>query len=449
MKRKIIVFCALLIPLSAKVFSQDTLKLDITKAVELTLTESKVLKISESKIEAAKARLGEAKFNMYPSLSLGGTYMRLISPTIEMKTKPSEGQDPGSGGLLGNGIPDISQVAFGSVNISQPLFAGLKLRHMVTTASFLEKAAVLNKDCTTDDVILNSIDLYFTLFKLQQTRKVLVENLIQVKKQVNNFTNLVNNGILTKNDLLKIQLQQANIELNLLNVDNQINSANYQYNILLGLDENTVIAFDTLIVVTPRTFLPSYQDYVTKAFAQRKDLAASEMYKRATGEQLKVAKGNYYPSLALTGGYISADIPRFISITNALNVGLGFKYSITEIFNTTNKVRGAKASQTEAEMNGEILSDNIKTELFREYNNYQTELKRLEMLEVATSLAEENYKSTLNNYKNQLSILTDVLEAQVNAIKARVDQINAQADLQLTYYQLEKASGNLESNFSN
>ena len=448
MNQKIILLCVILASLSINVFSQDTLKLDIANAVALTLQESKILKISESKIEAAKARLGEAKFNQYPSLNLGGTYLRLISPTINVKSTPPEGQDPGNGGMLGNGTPDISQAVYGSVNVTQPLFSGLKLRHMVTTASFLEKAAVLNKDNTTDDVILNSLELYFTLFKLHQTRKVLVENLNQVKKQVYNFTNLVNNGILTRNDLLKIQLQQSNIELNLLNVDNQISSANYQYNILLGIDENTVITMDTLIIKTPRTFLPSFQDYTTKAFAQRKDLAASEMYKRAAGEQLKVAKGNYYPSIALTGGYISADIPNFISITNALNFGLGFKYSITEIFNTTNKIRGAKASVTEAEMNSELLTDNIKTELYRQYNNYQTELKRLETLEVATELADENYKSTLNNYKNQLSILTDVLEAQVNAIKARVDLINAQADIQLSFYQLEKASGNLESNFT-
>ncbi len=452
MNIKIIILFTLLLSLFFRVFAQDTLNLDIKKAVELTLIESKTLKISESKIEAAKARLGEAKFNQYPSLSLGGTYMRLNTPNINAKSNSSGGQDPGNGGeggLFPNGTPDITQVAFGSVNISQPVFAGFKLRHAVTNASYLEKAAVLNADYTTDEVILNSINLYFTLFKLQQTKRVLIENLNQAKKQVAIFTNLLKNGILTKNDLLKVQLQQSYIELNLLEVDNQINSANFQYDLLLGLDESTVIAIDTTIILIPRTFLPSYQDYSTKAFAQRKDLASAEMYNRAAGEQLKIARGNYYPSLAITGGYISADIPNFLSITNALNIGVGFKYSITEIFNTTNKIKGAKASQVEAEMHSEMLSDNIRTELFREYSNYQTALKRIETLEVATALADENYKSTLNNYKNQLSILTDVLEAQVNAIKARVDQINAQADLQLSYYQLEKASGNLESNFSN
>jgi len=42
-----------------------------------------------------------------------------------------------------------------------------------------------------------------------------------------------------------------------------------------------------------------------------------------------------------------------------------------------------------------------------------------------------------------------LLTAEVNSIQAKVDLINARADLQLSYYRLEKAMGNLESNFKN
>ncbi|WP_435525240.1 hypothetical protein [Chryseobacterium indoltheticum] len=38
----------------------------------------------------------------------------------------------------------------------------------------------------------------------------------------------------------------------------------------------------------------------------------------------KSAKAENLPSIAFTGGYVAADIPKFLTIYNAVNVGVGF-----------------------------------------------------------------------------------------------------------------------------
>ena len=59
----------------------------------------------------------------------------------------------------------------------------------------------------------------------------------------------------------------------------------------------------------------------------RKDLQHSIIREKAANLGTKVAKAENLPSLAITGGYVAADIQDFVTITNAINIGLGVSYN--------------------------------------------------------------------------------------------------------------------------
>jgi hypothetical protein len=59
----------------------------------------------------------------------------------------------------------------------------------------------------------------------------------------------------------------------------------------------------------------------------------------------------------LTGGYIAADIPNFITITNAVTFGVGLSYNVSSLWKTTAHVTEAKAKLAEVQANEEELYD--------------------------------------------------------------------------------------------
>ena len=92
----------------------------------------------------------------------------------------------------------------------------------------------------------------------------------------------------------------------------------------------------------------------------RKDLAAIDMRKKASESAIRSAKGEYYPSLAVSGGYIAADIPEVITITNALNIGVGVSYNIGSLWKTKAKVQQAEARAKQAAIGESQLNDDIR-----------------------------------------------------------------------------------------
>jgi len=67
--------------------AQDTTKLSLQEALQLSIKNSKQLKASAARNEQAKGALKEAKDNRLPNATFGGSYLRLASPHVSLKTK--------------------------------------------------------------------------------------------------------------------------------------------------------------------------------------------------------------------------------------------------------------------------------------------------------------------------------------------------------------------------
>ncbi len=155
----------------------------------------------------------------------------------------------GNSGGTSSAPPDINQVAYGSVNLSLPVYSGLKIQYGIRSSEYLEKAAVLDAEQDKDAVILNTVDAFSNLYKAGANLRVIRENLAQSKSRDADFANLEKNGLLARNDKLKAELQTANIELTLADVENNMKVAMVNMNIMLGLPEETILIPDSASLV--------------------------------------------------------------------------------------------------------------------------------------------------------------------------------------------------------
>lgn len=449
MKQVSLFITALILALSVNAQEQKSITLD--EAIDLSLKSSKELKLSYNKIYQSDLDLKEAKERRLPDFKISGSYIRLTQPDIDLKLKlggsGSSGQS-GSGGSEGGSANTqssvtVNQAAYGIANLSLPIFSGLRIKHGIESAEYLRRAAQLDAEKDRDEVIANTIAAYSNLYKSKVTLDLVRENLREAQQRVTDFSNQEKNGLLARNDLLKAQLQQSNVESALLDAENSWKLTNITMSLLLGLPENTELMPDSNAFAQPKS-TAAYSEWEAIALQQRRDLQALGYRKKAADAGVAAAKGEYYPSLAVTGGYVAAYIPNFITLTNAINAGVGVSYSPSSLWKAGTKVSEAKARVNEVQLNQDLMNDAVRLQVAQAYQSYLSNTKKIDVYAKAVEQAEENYRITNNKYTNSLATTTDLLDADLSRLQAKLNYAFAQADAAVSYRKLQQSAGVLE-----
>jgi len=428
-------------PLQLK--AQDTKSLSLQEAIDLSLKNSHQLKASAARNEQATAELRQALDNKLPNVSISGSYLRLTHPNIDLKTEALNGGSDTSGNQ--KKAPSVNQAMYGIANISYPIFTGGKIRYGIESAKFLEQATILDGQKDKEAIVLNTINAYINLYKASVTVKVVKENLAQSAQRDSVFARLETNGLLARNDLLKAELQTSNISLSLLDAENNLKLANLNMNLMLGLPESSIITTDSTSF-EKNINLKTIGEYEQLALQNRKDIQALSFREKSATSGISLAKADLYPSVALTGGYIAANIPHLLTITNAVNIGIGVQYNIASLWKSKAKISQAKAREKEIVANEAQLYDAVKLEVNNNFENYLLSLKKTEVYKNAVFQAEENYRITKNKYDNALVNTTELLDANVLLLQSKINLAVSKADVLLAYSKLLETTGTLSGN---
>jgi outer membrane protein len=432
---------AILLTIPVQLKAQDARPLSLQEAVDMSVKNSHELKAAAARNGQAGAELKQALNNRLPNASVSGSYLRLASPNINVKTKALGGRD--TSGSKG-GFPSVNQAFYGIANISYPIFAGGKIRYGIESARFIQQAVSMDAENDKEGVVLNTINAYINLYKASVTVDVVNENLAQSAHRDSVFSRLEQNGLLARNDLLKAQLQTSNIELSLLDAENNLKIANINMNLMVGLPEETRLKTDS-VSFEKKVDLKTIGAYEQLALQNRKDLMALSFRKKAATSGISLIKADLYPSIALSGGYIAADIPQLLSITNAVNVGVGVRYDIGSLWKSKAKIAQAQSRIKEIESNEAQLDDAVKLQVNRDFENYLLSQKKTEVYKKAVLQAEENYRITKNKYDNALVNTTDLLDANVLLLQSKINLAVSKADVLLSYSKLLETTGTLST----
>jgi outer membrane protein TolC len=117
------------------------------------------------------------------------------------------------------------------------------------------------------------------------------------------------------------------------------------------------------------------------------------------------------------------------------------QYSLSSLWKNKSKVEQARSRQKQIEITQGIVSDNIRLEINRTYQNYILSQKKIEVYQKAIDQATENYRIVKNKFENSLATTTDVLDADVALLQTKINYSNAKADAVLAYNQLLQSAG--------
>lgn len=417
--------------------AQEKKSLTLDEAIHLAWTKSNQVNLANTKVATKKHELQSVKNNRYPDLKVSGQYQRLAKASIDFKLNKSSDSDP---------LPAVDQLMIGQVNASLPLFAGFKIQNSIKAYDNMYRAETANALQTKEEVAMQVVNYYASLYKAQKTVELLKENKKSAQQRVDDFLELEKNGIIPRNDLLKSQLQVSKIQLSLDRAASDLNIVNYELVSLLKMDPKTKLE------VKESDFANFKMDNIPTneepALANRKDLEAIRLQEKANLANVQIAKSGYYPIISIIGGYTALDLKNVITVQNAMNIGVGVSYDLSGILKNGTNVKIAESKALEIQNSGEMLTDYIKIQVQKAIEDYDLALKQDLVYNQAVEQASENYRIIRDKYDNGLSDTNDLLEADVEQLGSNINKTLAKANVIQKYYQLLSVTGQLNQTFN-
>ncbi|RZK53017.1 MAG: TolC family protein [Pedobacter sp.] len=427
-------FAFLLLP--AILSAQTTKQLGLQEAIDLGVANSKNLKLSQSKIDEAVARLAVVKDNALPSASASFLYNHAEIPTNTLTI--------GGGNPIH--LPSRADAFVGTAAVQEVLYAGGKYKYAQASTKLLTDVARLDADKNKEEISYAVINTYYALYKVMQSKKVVAQNLASIESQLKQAQRFFDQGIVTKNDVLRFQLQQANVSLTDLEIESNRKIINYNLDILLGLPEDTNI--EVAESKLPISNIEPLSSYLNLAFANRQELQQLDLQTKVADYNVKSIKANVKPTVGLGANlyYINPSgnfFPAAEQYIMPITVGATVSWNVASLWNNKNKVAEAKIQQHEIGLQKDILSDRVKTELNKNYQDYNLAVQKINVLETSIAQATENDRLLASKYKNNIASVTDRIDAETLLYQAKINLELAKADASLAYYTLLKSTGKI------
>lgn len=430
----------IIIFIAGSLFGQERI-LTLKESLEIGLQNSKDLKISRAKLSYADSKLTEISSQFLPQFKLFANYTRLsdnIPPfevTVPISPKPIRISDP----ILNN-----YTFKFG---FTQPLFTGFKLLSLRTSAKLNLDASEQDFSKEGNEVAFNIYNAYWNYYKADEIKKVIEQTLQQMENHLKDTKSFFENGLISKNDMLKLEVQYSNTRLTLIEAENNLELTRIAFNKAIGID----LTSQTKIAVGEQTLgYEKYQlaDIIDEALKNRKELKSLTYRYEASKEGVSAAKSNWFPSLYLTGNYYySNPNARFQPAKDEFNsnwdLGVTLSWDVWNWGFTSSQVSQAEQTKIQLETNLDQLKENIQMEV---YSNYLNLIKTEEKVTVSKEALEqslENYRVTSEKYNTQLATSTDLIDAETLKLQAETNLKTAEVDFQIAKVKLEKSLGRL------
>jgi outer membrane protein len=407
----------------------------LDEALKLGLENSKVLKLSQSRIDQAVSRYEQAKDHALPTGSASFGYNRAQIPANKLNF-----------GKESLSLPTSANAYLGTLSLNQVIWAGNKLRYARESTTLLTDVARLDAVNDKDQIAYNIINAYYNLYKVLQSQKVVQQNLNTVDVQIKQSQRFFEQGLVTKNDVLRFQLQRSNIELNGIDLENNRRIINYNMNILLGLPESTQLTISQ-ITEADRTAAP-LTAYLDTALSSRPELRQLDLRTKVAETNIKSIKANTSPTLSASGsayyvGTSANPLPKSGNYITPISIGVTLGWDFGTLWTNKNKVNEAKLQREEVAINKGITADNIRNEVNQSYQDYKAALDKIALLQTSIAQAQENNRIQENRYRSNISSATDRADAQTLLYQAQINLELAKADAGLAYYTLLKSTGKL------
>jgi len=417
-------------------FPQGTLTLTLEESIRLALAQNPNYLATEEKVETARAQVREAAASFFPSLNAQG--LQTLDEKLFVLEFPSfvPGQPPQRMSI------DFTKDYQFSLSLTLPIFTSGRLTSGFKQANYnllsTEEGVRQSKQTT----VFNTKQAFYSCLLAEKFVKVAEEAVEVAEKHYKNVKSLYEVGMASKFDLLRSEVQVANLKPQLIRARNSLKIAELALKILLGLDLSQPVEIKGELAFEP--FEPDLEESIAKALSARPEVSQVRYQKEMAGEMLKMARASNLPTVALSGLYnFWADNLNFQKDNwqSYYTINLAFSIPIFNGFVTSARVAQSKAMIKEIEFADKGLQEMIKFEVRQAILKLKEAHESLLSQEKNVEQAQESLRIAELNFSEGMATTLDVSSAQAALSQAKTNYSQALYDYVISRAQLEKAMG--------
>jgi len=338
---------------------------------------------------------------------------------------------------------DVKNVFAGAVGFVQPIFMGGKVRELYKMAKSGERLASIEQERAVDELIINVDEAYWRVVSIENKKKLAQEYSLLMEKLVKNVGIMVEEGVATKGDVLKVSVKLNEAQMMLAKADNGLRLSKMALFQICGLEinsdyslsESNLTGYNGINPVMPTDSL----------IENRAEIRALNEAKKIAGSNLKIMESRFMPNLILSGNYIVSNPNVYNGVSNSFagmfSVGVGINIPIFHFGERVHTLHAAKSQVKIVQYQIDEAKEKIELQVNQFGFRTDEARRRLTMAEKSVEKAVENVRFANEAFDAGLIGSTDLMEAQTAWLMANSEKIDSKIEVKMCELYLKKAIG--------
>jgi outer membrane protein len=417
--------------------------LTIERVVDHVLETYPSIAASRKAVDAAEARVGQARSGYWPRVEAVGTYRRQDPvPEISVPGAPSGPNQPGGERTVGiqpNNLYD------GHLQVRQTLYDFGRTRARVDQAEAGRTAAERQVETERSDLAFQAIEAYYTTLLADAQTRVQRRQIEQLEQTLEVVRRRQEAGAVTEFEIQSTLSRLSEARSRLTRLQSQRRSQEAELGRLLGRAPGELALSGTLDSLATTSSPDEVDALADSALLQHPSVRVAQARLQATRRQVQVADQSDAPTLALTAeGGVKNGYPDDLNEPRLnQSVGLSLRVPLFEGFATERRmeeaeaeVQAAQARLTDVRRQVEARVEQVASTLRARLDQLEATKTRLEQARTAAQLARTRYEAgTITNL--------ELLEAETELRRARLARTEVQYEIVMGRYALRRAAGTL------
>lgn len=410
--------------------TQDTLTLNLDKALEIALSDNPTIKVAEEEIALKKVSHKEAWQNLLPEASISGTMSHTITaPQFSIGDQTVK---------MGK---DKANTATGTLNISLPLFAPAVYRAMSMTKTDIE-LAVEKSRASKQDLVNQVTKAYYQLMLTQDSYDVLQKSYKLAEDNYNIVNAKYRQGTVSEFDKITAEVQMRSVKPSVISAGNAVTLSKLQLKVLMGITADVDIKIDdSLAAYEGVVFANQLDNTVHEGLVNNTTMKQLELNRLMLQKNIKSLRTNFMPTLGLGYSYqyqsmnndswnvFNYNYGSSSSLVFSLNIPLYKASNFTKL--KSNRIQMRQLDQnrldTERKLNMQIMSyqDNMSASSEQVSSNKENVMQA----EKAVQIAGKRYEVGKGTVPELNTSQVQLTEAELTYNQSIYDYLVAKADL--------------------
>ena len=418
--------------------AQDTLVLDIGKALEIALSENPTVKVANKEIQKKKYAQKGSYAALFPQVSFAADYNR----TLKKQVMYMDGFDMGSTEIPGmEDMPNMDEgIEVGrdnnwnlGFNASMPIVNAALWKSLSISAVDVELA--IEQARSSKIAMVNQVKKgYYGVLLANDSYRVFKESYDNAMENYLDIKRKFEQGTVAEYDLIRANVTVKNSEPNMLQAENALVLANIECEVQLTDFEKDLFG----------DFLSTDTTLANNTDLKQMDLQAKQLDKTLT-----MQKFDYLPTLSLTGLYqwtaMNNDFKFKDYMWNPYSmVGVTLSIPIFSGGSKFYKIKQTRNSLEQLSLQREDTQRNLQLAIKQYIDNMNTCVKRFDASQKGVEQAERGYMISQKRYDTGAGTLLEMNDSELALTQAKLNFNQAIYDYMVAKADLEKVLGRQE-----